>query len=181
MTAENAAARKWVPWLCAYTGARVNENTQLRASDVKAIDGIPCIHITPEAGTVKTVKERTVPLHPHLEEMGFLVWARCKRGKTPLFYSLARQRNPDRKNPTYTLVGNKLGFPATRRPSRWNVRMRSRENRRNAQRSCLLDSTTHETIPGPTSGGDLDRAESRGRRNVILSVLRVERIISRID
>jgi hypothetical protein len=28
------AARRWVPWLCAYTGARVGEMTQLRACDV---------------------------------------------------------------------------------------------------------------------------------------------------
>ncbi|WP_342761075.1 site-specific integrase [Bradyrhizobium sp. CSS354] len=108
MTAENAAARKWVPWLCAYTGARVNELTQLRRSDVKTIEGVPCILITPEAGTVKTVKERTVPLHPHLIEMGFLEWARRLKGKAPLFYSLARQRNPDRKTRTSASVGNKL-------------------------------------------------------------------------
>jgi integrase len=108
MSDENAAARKWVPWLCAYTGARVNELTQLRACDVIDVAGIPCIRITPEAGTVKTSKRRTVPLHPHLIEMEFLVFARKKKGKTPLFYSIERQRNPNRKNPTYTSVGNKL-------------------------------------------------------------------------
>jgi integrase len=108
MSAENAAARKWVPWLCAYTGARVNELTQLRGADVRKVDGIPCIHITPEAGTVKTIKARTVPLHPHLIEMGFFKWARRTKGKKPLFYSLARQRNPDRKTPTSASVGSKL-------------------------------------------------------------------------
>jgi integrase len=108
MTEENAAARKWVPWVCAYTGARVNEITQLRACDVDEVDGIPCIRITPEAGTVKTQKKRTVPLHRHLVEMGFVEWARQKKGNTPLFYSVARQRKKDRKNPTYTSVGNKL-------------------------------------------------------------------------
>jgi len=108
MTRENAAARRWVPWICAYTGARVNEITQLRASDVLNVDGIDCIRITPEAGTVKTLRERVVPIHPHLVEQGFLAFARMKKGKTPLFYSVARQRNPDRKNPTYTSVGNKL-------------------------------------------------------------------------
>jgi integrase len=107
MSGENAASRKWVPWLCAYTGARVNEITQARASDVKMVDGIWCIHITPEAGTVKT-NERTVPLHPHLIEMGFLEYVRTKRGHAPLFYSRKRQRNAARKNPTYTSVGNKL-------------------------------------------------------------------------
>lgn len=108
MSAENAAARRWVPWICAYTGARVNEITQLRASDIRTVDGIPCIRITPEAGTVKTNKARTVPLHPHLLEQDFLPFVRRKRGNEPLFYSASRQRNPDRKNPTYASVGNKL-------------------------------------------------------------------------
>jgi integrase len=108
MSAENAAARRWVPWLCAYTGARVNEITQLRACDVRTIVGIPCIRITPEAGTVKTSAERMVPLHPHLLDLGFAGFASKKRGKSPLFYSIARQRKADRKNPTYTSVGNKV-------------------------------------------------------------------------
>jgi integrase len=108
MAAENAAARRWVPWLCAYTGARVNEMTQLRACDVKMVKGLPCIHITPEAGTVKTSKARTVPLHPHLLDQGFFEFARRKSGETPLFYAIERQRKADRKNPTYKSVGNKL-------------------------------------------------------------------------
>ncbi|MET4278546.1 MULTISPECIES: DUF6538 domain-containing protein [unclassified Bradyrhizobium] len=108
MTEENAAARRWVPWLCAYTGARVNEITQLRSCDVIEKDGIPCIHIRPEAGTVKTSRERTVPLHPHLLKMEFVEWARLKKGDAPLFYAVERQRKVDRKNPTYTSVGNKL-------------------------------------------------------------------------
>lgn len=108
MTEENAAARRWVPWLCAYTGARVNEITQLRACDVIEKDGIPCVHIRPEAGTVKTSRERTVPLHPHLLQMEFVEWAHRKKGDAPLFYAVERQRKADRRNPTYTSVGNKL-------------------------------------------------------------------------
>ena len=108
MSAENAAARRWVPWICAYTGARVNEITQLRAGDVMPVDDIPCIRITPEAGTVKTDEERWVPIHSHLIEQGFLEFADRKDITTPLFYSIARQRNPDRINPTYASVGNKL-------------------------------------------------------------------------
>lgn len=108
MTEENAAARRWIPWLCAYTGARVNELTQLRRCDVMEEDGIPCIHIRPEAGTVKTTEERTVPLHPHLLKMGFVEWAHRKKGEAPLFYAIERQRKKDRKNPTYISVGNKL-------------------------------------------------------------------------
>jgi integrase len=47
------AARRWVPWLCAYTGARPGEMTQLRGKDVTKQGSIWAVHITPEAGTVK--------------------------------------------------------------------------------------------------------------------------------
>ncbi|MCC8974645.1 hypothetical protein [Bradyrhizobium brasilense] len=50
MTEENKAARKWVPWLCAYTGARVNEITQLRACDVVEKDGSRAFTSDPRQG-----------------------------------------------------------------------------------------------------------------------------------
>jgi integrase len=79
------AAKRWVPWLCAYTGARPGEMTQLRKQDVRERDGIWTIHITPEAGTVKGGKARTVPLHEHLEAQGFLTFIRDHEDG-PLFY-----------------------------------------------------------------------------------------------
>jgi integrase len=90
MASHNAAARRWVPWLCAYTGARVNEITQLRAMDVKQVEGVWTIHITPEAGSTKTNKARTVPLHEHLIEQGFLAFVEGKEG--PLFYDPSGRR-----------------------------------------------------------------------------------------
>ncbi|MCO5155567.1 MAG: site-specific integrase [Aquamicrobium sp.] len=65
-------ARRWVPWLCAYTGARVGEMVQLRKQDVRQIEGHWVLAITPEAITVKGNQGREVPIHPHLIEMGFL-------------------------------------------------------------------------------------------------------------
>jgi integrase len=82
---EHSRARRWVPWLCAYTGARVGEITQLRAQDIKREEGVWFIHITPEAGSVKTGKARKVPLHSHLIEQGFLDLAKPGNA-TPLFY-----------------------------------------------------------------------------------------------
>jgi hypothetical protein len=38
--AETAAARRWVPSICAYTGARVNEITPLPGRDFILRDGI---------------------------------------------------------------------------------------------------------------------------------------------
>ena len=72
--ATTAAAKRWVPWLCAYSGARVGEVAQLRRQDVRQEDGRWVMVITPDAGTVKNKEARTVPLHPHLVELGFLAF-----------------------------------------------------------------------------------------------------------
>jgi len=65
------AAKRWVPWLCAYTGARVGELAQLRKQDVRQEGAHWVIRVTPEAGTVKTNEAREIVLHPHLIEHGF--------------------------------------------------------------------------------------------------------------
>ncbi len=80
-----AAAQRWCPWLAAYSGARIGELTQLRAEDVKQIEGIWCITLTPDAGTTKTKRFRNVPLHAHLIKLGFLEFVAGKDG--PLFYT----------------------------------------------------------------------------------------------
>ena len=83
-------AQRWVPWLCAYSGARPGEITQLRGKDIERRGQIHVMKLTPAAGTTKTGKTRVVPLHAHLIEEGFLVFVR-DRGEGPLFY------NPKRK------------------------------------------------------------------------------------
>jgi integrase len=79
------AACRWVPWLCAYTGARPGEITQLRKADVIERGGIHALKITPEAGTVKNARARVVPLHEHLIAQGFLRFVK-QHGDGPLFY-----------------------------------------------------------------------------------------------
>jgi len=69
---ETRAAKRWVPWICAYSGARVGEVAQLRKSDVHKDGEHWIITITPEAGTVKTNEARSFPIHAHLVEQGFL-------------------------------------------------------------------------------------------------------------
>lgn len=78
-------ARRWVPWLCAYTGARVGEIAQLRRCDVTEVSGHWAIRITPVAGTVKNCEARLVPVHPHLIETGFLKMVDSAEDG-PLFY-----------------------------------------------------------------------------------------------
>jgi integrase len=74
MGAKMAAAKRWVPWLCAYSGARVGEIVQLRQQDVRREGGLAFIVITPEAGTVKDKKAREVPLHSDIVEQGFIAF-----------------------------------------------------------------------------------------------------------
>ena len=93
------AARRWVPWLCAYTGARSGEMTQLRAADVMMQEGVWTVQITPEAGTVKTMELRTVPIHEHLIEQGFIEFAKG-RGDRPLFYNADTPLRATTNDPT---------------------------------------------------------------------------------
>lgn len=89
-------ACRWVPWICAYTGARAGEITQLRAGDILERDGVYFARLTPSAGKMKNRKARTVPLHEHLIAQGFLNFVERSQGQ-PLFYQPARpgKREPD--------------------------------------------------------------------------------------
>ncbi len=64
-------AKRWIPWICAYTGSRVGEVAQLRKQDVRKIGETWVINLTPEAGTIKTKTARQVVVHEHLLERGF--------------------------------------------------------------------------------------------------------------
>jgi integrase len=79
-------ARRWVPWLCAYTGARPGEITQLRGSDIQKRGGDYFARLSPSAGKIKTRTARTVPLHEHLVEQGFIQFV-DDMGSGPLFYT----------------------------------------------------------------------------------------------
>jgi integrase len=94
------AACRWVPWLCAYTGARAGEITQLRGVDVIERDGVDALRLTPDAGTIKTGATRTIPIHEHLIVQGFLDFV-ATRGEGPLFYNPERagEAGADPTNP----------------------------------------------------------------------------------
>jgi integrase len=79
-------AKRWVMWLCAYSGARSGEITQLRGVDVTKRGGFYVMKLTPEAGSIKTSNARTVPLHEHLMAQGFIEFIQAQ-GNGPLFYN----------------------------------------------------------------------------------------------
>ena len=107
-----AAAKRWVPWICAYTGARVNEVKQVRRMDfwpeTFTQGEVWVMRITPDAGPVKGGKARDVVLHPHLVEQGFIDFVKAHKEPGPLFYNPARPKGGSVMNPPQRKVGDKL-------------------------------------------------------------------------
>ncbi len=104
---ELRTAKRWVPWLMAYSGARVNEITQLRKQDIVVQDGINVMRLTPDAGTIKAKQARVVPLHSHLVDMGFLDFV-AEKEAGPLFFDPKRRRSEDAINRQASRLGSKL-------------------------------------------------------------------------
>lgn len=99
-------ARRWVPFLCAYTGARVGEIAQLRGCDFIQREG-GLIHITPEAGSTKSGSAGLVPLHADLIGQGVVEMARA-HGDGPVFYNRSLGRGGGAANPYHKKVGERL-------------------------------------------------------------------------
>ncbi|MCC3245212.1 site-specific integrase [Methylocystis sp. WRRC1] len=88
---QTTAAKRWIAWLAAFSGARVGELAQLRKEDVRRDGDIVYIRLTPEAGSIKTDEFRDVPLHDQVLELGFLRFVDAAPDG-PLFYSLVESR-----------------------------------------------------------------------------------------
>ncbi|WP_323007570.1 integrase [Pseudorhodobacter sp.] len=82
-------AKRWVPLLCAFTGARVTEMTQLRKEDIRQEDDRWILRVTPDAGSVKTGHYRDVPLHSQILDLGFIEFLRTVQAG-PLFHRAQR-------------------------------------------------------------------------------------------
>jgi integrase len=77
-TATRASFR-WIPWVIAHTGARVNEITPLEKRDILEVEGHWFIHIRVGDGrTTKTGKARKVPVHRALVREGFIEWVKAQ-------------------------------------------------------------------------------------------------------
>ncbi|MGB7102558.1 MAG: tyrosine-type recombinase/integrase [Xanthobacteraceae bacterium] len=112
------AAKRWCPWLAAYTGARMGELTQLRGSDVFEEDGIWAIKISPEAGSVKTSNARSVPLHEHLIKQDFVRFVKAN-GRGPLFYNEVRLKPQDEPTEELTNPKRPRAVKARERMAAW--------------------------------------------------------------
>jgi integrase len=89
--------RFWAPLIALWSGARANEIGQLAVSDVILLDNIWCMSFTEDGGTgdkrLKTAAaRRIVPVHPELEQLGFLHYVEQLRrcGEMRLFPKWAK-------------------------------------------------------------------------------------------
>ncbi|MGR9206996.1 DUF6538 domain-containing protein [Rhizobium leguminosarum] len=144
-------AKRWIPWLCAYTGARVGEMVQLRKQDIREEDGLWIIKITPEAGTVKDAEYRDVPLHEHLVEMGFPTFV-SKASKGYLFMKVfgdtedaKRSAWRSTKNRVTDFVREVVTDPAVQPNHGWRHRFRTVARDIGMPRDISFAITGHET------------------------------------
>lgn len=98
-----AAAKRWCPWLAAYSGARIAELTHLEKRDIRTEFGT----VVMDLRVTKTGEPRTVPLHAHLIELGFLAFVEAS-APGPLFYDPKRHSKTSSTSPA-ELRGHKVG------------------------------------------------------------------------
>jgi integrase len=86
---ENVAnARRWIPWLLAYTGARVAEMTRLESRHIVLEAGVWAIDIQES----KNGRPRMVPVHRDLVQQGFLDFVGRREGM-PLFFDAEKLKD----------------------------------------------------------------------------------------
>jgi len=98
--------RYWIPLICAYSGARLGEVSQLRCADIRQIDGHWVFDITDEGEgqSLKThTSRRIVPMHARLQTLGLPAYAEQAReqGHEWLFQAV----EPDADGRRATQVG----------------------------------------------------------------------------
>ncbi|MEO1188550.1 MAG: DUF6538 domain-containing protein [Pseudomonadota bacterium] len=97
------AADFWMPLICLYSGARIEEVAQLHCTDIQYEENIACLDIAPTRSgvsedDVKNVKThssaRRIPIHEEIIRAGFLKFVKERRGDghTRLFYELDRNK-----------------------------------------------------------------------------------------
>jgi integrase len=100
---ENKPYRRWIPWVCAFTGCRLDEVASRRARDIKQVGSTWVLDI-PEGKNEGAA--RRIPLHSKLVAEGFIDYWRELPKDGPLF--------PDLRDGRYGRAGT-----ATKNIGRW--------------------------------------------------------------
>lgn len=149
----------WVPWICAYTGLRVGEVTQLQGSSLRSEGGIPDLIIRPEDGGTKGGNAWTTGFHQHLIDLGLLEMLR-EIGDGPAFYApyapdvdmtkVRRHRSKDAADRVADWVREEVGIvaPLGRPNHAWRHAFTT------ASRACKMDKEARDYMMGSRSQTD---------------------------
>jgi integrase len=170
-------AARWLPWVQAFSGARISEVAQANAADVREVDGIPCLVVTDvgEDGELvegKSVKSeaglRTIPLHPQVIAEGFLDYARS----VPVDGSLFPELRPDKYGRRGTTASNNmsdqvrgLGITDKKVATSHSWRHRVKDALRNAR----VPGDVQDALLGHEAGGNAGRFYGLGFSVAVLA------------
>jgi len=88
-------ACRWLPWLAAYTGARITELSSLMAGSIRKESGVWLLDFI----ETKSAVARSVPIHDHLIELGFLDFVNGFKPGSSLFIDPARMSGKSKTPP----------------------------------------------------------------------------------
>jgi integrase len=155
---SEAGARRWVPWLLAFTGARLEEVCQSFVSDIRKHDGIWFIDINAD-DPGKTLKNdgsaRRVPLHRAVVDEGFLDYVRSLPNDGPLFPDLTPDRFGRRGGNGTKIIGRWVraqGITDTRKAPNHSWRHRFKDECRGAN----IEKAIHDALTGHASSDEGD-------------------------
>lgn len=159
---ENEAHLRWVPWLEAFTGARLDEICGANVSDIYEFGGVWCLDIRldyrGEDGSLKTEgSERKEPLHPALIAEGFLDYWRSLPAGGPLFPGITPDRFGSRAgNGTKTIgrwIRERVGIQDPRKAPNHSWRHYFKSVCRNAD----IEEEYHDALTGHKGEGSEGR------------------------
>ncbi len=151
-----AGARRWLPWLLAFTGARVEEVCQSFVSDIRHKGGIWHLDINadhPSKSLKNTGSVRCVPLHASIISEGFLSYVSSLPQDGPLFPDLKPDKYGRRGDSATDIMGRwvrKLGITDPRIAPNHSWRHRFKDECRNVE----IDTAIHDALTGHSPSGE---------------------------
>jgi integrase len=159
---EKRPHMRWMPWLLAYTGARLDEVAGAMVVDVQAVDNFHVLAIAPDnrekGSRTKNIQSiRRVPLHPALIEEGFLDYVAGLKRKGPLFPEVPKDKwglraGAASKNLGYWLR-HKIGITDKRKVAAHSWRHRFKTVARRAG----IEEEIHDALTGHEGEGSIGR------------------------
>ena len=151
-------ARRWLPWLLAFSGARLEEICQSFVSDIRKQGDIWHIDINADHSS-KALKNagsaRKVPLHPALIEEGFLDYVQSLPKEGPLFPDLSPDRFGKRGGNGTKIIGRwvreRIKDPRKAPNHAWRHRFKDQ------CRAVEIEKSVHDALTGHASRDEGDR------------------------